>query len=471
VPQEELPEQTITGSQFSTDTFFLSFPFPNTGLPGYDSVTNYVLDILAKQPNYVELQPKAPAPREDPQLDEVEVTGTRPSISDRQFPVEVSPFETHDMNDQELADYYGGGDAGYEQMWRERHPQEPMPGSYEEDFVDMFTVPPKVDVRQYIDDRTMRRTPGAPGKPFVYRGLPELPDSPLPAGGSWLARLLPWLGLFVPLRSGPRQLDEAPEWWDLPDIRGIPPRPPVFTPLPDFLHPELEPQPLPEIPFDQPYFQPGTNPRERPIDDPFVDPGMFADPAGLPDFPLPKIDFRPEPRSVPQPIGDPSQPYWPSLPTNPYYPNPPDEFVPRVPPKPDPFDPSTPDPVELPLPKPVPLPFDPPMEQPLPDGIIPHFDFPVDLATPSFPYAPPDDAKKDCKCAPCKDKKDKKKKKPKERTVCYEGHYVEHSRGLTKKRGKQIPCEKGQAAQPRARRPGRAPSLPGLARDIFGLPA
>jgi hypothetical protein len=41
-----------------------------------------------------------------------------------------------------------------------------------------------------------------------------------------------------------------------------------------------------------------------------------------------------------------------------------------------------------------------------------------------------------CNCKPEKKKPTKKKK----RSKCYEGIYVERAQGLTKKRGKQIPC-------------------------------
>lgn len=420
----------------------------------YNNVSDYAWDTFANQPNWVETFP----PRQDPQLDEVIVYGTTP----------VSPIETFEsprdpegytynpdtgipypptwqMNDNEYASFLGGGDAAYEQMWEERHPNEPAPGTelpIDESFVLPITM--------------------------LYPAVGTL--------ATLGTVLLGGLGaLFLPTPTAPRELDEAP----------TPPKPPTRTPTPQaepddripFLWPTVpefnEPGPFPfALPVPRPRDELDYDPRVRrilPISD---DPGLFADPSGLPDFPMP--DPFPTTKPRPSPV--------------------PDRFAP------DPFsDPFTTPFVDPQRPfQPFPdFPFDPAIDTPVPDTLAPpQVDAPPRIGDPvapprvgtpttfpDLPYAPPgfnfdpftppidaplpkfDGDKADkCNCVETKKKKPKKKTQP--RQICYEGHYVEHSRGLTKVRGKQIPCDTKAARKPRS----RTPSLPDLARDVFQLP-
>lgn len=395
--------------------------------------------------NWASYQPGAPLyewdpPREDPELPEVVVTGERPPIGEREFPIVVSDFETHDMNDQELADYYGGGDYGYETMWRERHPSEPLPGE------------------ELLPDESF-----APPIGLLY---------PLVGGLTTLGRILlgGFAGLFVPSPAGPRELDEAP---------AMPPRPPR-TPLPPFTDPILPPN-WEDI-ANEPYSDwidipdiiiPIGDPVPRRLVPELDTPGVpFLDPV-MPEFPEP--DYFPRSTPVPRPGRPSTFPY--SDPTPTIYADPfGNPFA-------EPYFWPNPEPTERPGPFPDPLTDAPPR---IGDPVAPPTVLPPRIADPIFdptrdpnsPFDPvrdpfdvfmdqplPQDAS-NCDCT--KTKKKKKKGKSKPRSICYEGHYVEHSRGLTKVRGKEIPCDT-KATRTRTPRK-KSPSLPDLAKDIFGLP-
>lgn len=444
----------------------------------YSSISNFAWDTFATQPNWVEI----PTPRQDPELPEVIVYGTTPVSPNETFesprdfegytynPQTGVPYPpTWQMNDEEYATFLGGGDSAYDQMWVERHPDEPLPDvSFDPD--ESFTTPmPRLN--PYIAPPKPTYTPPQPPEvvprtiPKTYPGYTprEIPGGnpfkyvppetvALPETAGWLTRLLPWLTFFVPLPAGPRELDEAPEWWVLPPA--VSPKPRTVTPLPTFTEvepiyvPDFQPQP---IEFPEPdrriFIDPGDSVRR--IVQPVDDPGMFADPGAIPEFPFPDFEIPAEPKTRPRtdwPTPDPYRPAlpdtfappWTATPTEPGVPprvdTPPRVSDPYIPPFVDPF---TPDPfVDVPT-------F--PGTRTAPPGV----GTPVDVFTlpPPFfdspglpPFSPPNLADP-CNCKPCskkKDKKDKKKRQP--RTVCYEGHYVETAWGLTKKRGKEIPC-------------------------------
>lgn len=421
----------------------------------YSNISDYAWDTFATQPNWVEVTPDLPtvvvtAPRPLPPVSPIETFESPRDFEGYTYnPQTGTPYPpVWQMNDQEYADFLGGGDAAYEEMWADRHPDEPMPG------------------------------PGP--DPLVVDESFVLPISLLyPAVGTLATLgtvLLGGLGaLFLPTPTAPRELDEAP----------TPPKPPRRNPTPEaepddkipFLWPSVpeftEPGPFPfALPVPRPGDMLDYNPRVRrvlPISD---DPGVFADPAGLPDFPMPEPFPKPGTRPLPVP----------------------DRFTPD--PLGDPFAPPIVDPRRPTQPFPD-IPFDPWIDTPVPDTLAPPKvdapprigdpfappGFDPTMPTPGFPYAPPGitfdpftppidaplpkfDGDKADKCNCAETKRKKKKKKQQSRTICYEGHYVEHARGLTKVRGKQIPCDTKATRAPRK----RTPSLPDLARDVFQLP-
>jgi hypothetical protein len=459
----DLDTVVVTGSMFSTDEFFLGDFYQRYTLPGYSSITNYVLDTMARQPNYVETDPTVgaqPQPREDPDLDEVLVEGNEVPLDE--------------LRDDELRDL--GTDSSIDELNRRRGD------------LDRGTL----DSDDFYDPQDAFLAPTLP-KPFTYPGatpdnptaqprapvprtVPGIPPPELPTV-TVLGRFIPYLGpllgglaaLFFPQPMGPRELDEAP-WWELPPLRAKPaPKPKPVRTLP------REDPELPEVIIEQPRYDPVPR-RVAPIGD---NPGLFVDPFQLPEGPSPYFDPTPDTTTAPRPSEPQADPYSPPLadpfvdPTGDPKPKPrvPDEtYEPGDPTDPDvnrPGDPFVPpDPFDIygPLLPPTFSPFPQP-----PDTLTQPRERPI-LADPSLFVPDPD--RRDCKCDPCKDKKDKKKKKKSNpRSVCYEGHYIEHERGLTKVRGKEIPCEAGSSTRAPRRKVPRIPGdVGGLARDVFGLP-
>jgi hypothetical protein len=497
VPTELDPLVVTPGSLFSPDEYWLSNAYYSqlyqniAGSYPYSNVTDFALDTMAGQPNYVEVPHQDTTP-----LEPIEVTAPRLPPGDQRDSEGYSynpdtgvPYPpTWAMNDAEYADFLGGGDSAYEQMWAERHGDEPV--SPNETFM--------------------------PPVGLLYPAVGTL---------ATLGQvLLGGLGaILFPQPTAPRELDEAPTPYKPP------PRPPTNTPLPEFADPSPPnwsdiaydfdpldfnfPTPKPEFDFD---FKPitklapfleylfrtddlGDSQQRRilPISD---NPGLFADAPRLPSFPEPFIPFAPTTRPGPSPVPVPDwvTPYTPVDPFSPYIADPgpfyqPEPIVrpgPAPTPRPEPFPDvrTAPGPIYNPLPYDPTLPdiYSPPrtdapprVGDPLPDFYNPYAPPDVllpplpDFMTPPLPGAfadpgdllqfAPDKADK-CNCVKTKDKKKKKKSKP--RQICYEGHYIEHSRGLTKVRGKQIPCDQVNVRAPRRKTPG----LPDLAKDIFGLP-
>jgi len=470
----DLPGITVNGG-YSPDEFWLY-------QQQLQDLYQYYADQAANVPlPAVSGLPGAPYVQQAEPIEEVLVSGTRESFADtgrkkdtRPDPIPLDPEgfpPSWAMNDQEYVDYLGGGDSAYEQMWAERHPNEP-----EETFAPPYTIPP---------------------------ALLEPALSGLGLGAQILAGLTGLIGLLVPLQPGPREFDEAPT---------LPPRPPR-TPLPPFDEP-LPPnwEDLANEPHNygfEPEFDefPDTiivNPPRRdtverfqfPIGD---YPGMFDPAPGLPYFPQPEFFPQPAPRprpiAIPQPAGPTLDPYSDPLPFQFDDPSPFAAPQPRVSPGPDPI--GDPFPGLRPFPDPFGDPFAPPRTDSPPRAVPRPVDIPLpgDPFFPDTPYAPPqftytpfdpavdptlpqfDPDKTDaCNCTAQKAKKKKSKKKP--RTVCYRGTYEERSNGLTKKRLEEIPCApggRGSAARntPRKKLPVRrpaVPSLPDLARDVFQLP-
>jgi hypothetical protein len=339
------------------------------------------------------------------------------------------------MNDEEYATFLGGGDAAYEQMWSERHPEEPD---------EAFVIPPG----QFLVPEIIYDTPTDPWG--EWGDLPKLPPleviAPriLPYVGSAIAGLL---ALVFPQPMGPRELDEAAPWWELPPARAKPPKQPqpVVEPYEPRIDPELPGIEVTPRRVDRP-------PLQRPVL-PIGDyPGMLADPSGFPEFPFPDLDPFFAPRELPAPdrfAPLPSRPPTPVEFPDPWtldvpqpdiqdYPDvlapprtvapprvdvPPDDLVPDIG---DPFAPYAP---------PV---FDPGIYAP-PQYSPFDLSVPLDMLQPDpFAFGPPVEADT-CDCGGA-EKKKKKKKKPQPRTVCYEGKYVEYSKGLTKNRLREIPC-------------------------------
>lgn len=441
-----LPSDYVNPEEFRAayDAWLASL-YAYTYAQPYTNVSDFAWDSFATQPNWVEINPQITLP-------EVVVTGTRP-VSPIETPTYVEvprdaegytynpttgiPYPpTWQMNDEEYATFLGGGDAAYDQMWEERHPGEdpdPLPPA-DESFVLPITL--------------------------LYPAVGTL--------ATLGTVLLGGLGaLLLPTPTAPRELDEAP----------TPPKPPRRTPTPQaepddripFLWPSVpeftEPGPFP---FALPVPRPGDMLDQwRPVLPISDDPGLFDDPLGLPEFPepepFPSPDVRPRPAPRPSPTGSPIESPWTAFP---------DVYA---------------DPWRIALPQPdVPTRLEPWLDTPVDPFVatptipgtpllpgLPLPGAPFDPFTPNDPARDPFDLLQDqpqpqnadsCDCTKVKKKKKKNKSQP--RQICYEGHYVEHSRGLTKVRGKQIPCDTKKARSPRA----RTPSLPDLARDVFQLP-
>lgn len=434
-------------------------------LPAYQNISDFAWDTFANQPNWVQtIQPGAPLyTYTEPDLPTVEVVGIRPKPptedlrdsegysynpeTGRNYP------PTWQMNDAEYASFLGGGDAAYEQMWAERHPNEP-----DESFVGPAAIPYTPTSPGFRGSPTAR--PGVnPNWPYSdpgpqigdpnyrYSLRPNKPTAPelISSFGSSLLRLLPWLTMFVPQPMGPRAWDEAPEWWDLPPVRYRPG--PTVTPLAPFEDPTIE-YPYPRrIEFPD---NPTTIRPVLPISD---NPGVFADPVALPDWPMPEFDPGPGPRTLPRtdwpapfPYSDPytpvigrpyvDTPVVPYVPGDPYSPGDiPRESPPYVPPRiADPFAPPE---VFTPTEPKTPL-------------APPKFDIPVDLLYPDTYVPRVLDQPEDADSCNCNDKKKKKKKKREPRSVCYRGTYFETRSGLTKHRIEEVPCEDRAPAKAKA---------------------
>jgi len=383
--------------------------------------------------------PKPPAP--PPAAEPLELT-YNPDTGEMEPP-------TWAMNDAEYAEYLGGGDAAYEQMWEERHPGEELPG-----LTDAQPGDPGYDMFQW---------------PEV---VPVTPTAVETAVGL-LRRLVPWFTPFMPLPAGPQLQDETP----------LPPRippgaPPWFDPI---MPPNWN-----DIAYEPREFEVGK-PAPGPV--PFGDlqrwglpigdtPGLPGDP-GLYEKVLPEVPVT-SPRNRPTPIadfplGDPFP--WANLvpyPTPQFEPGMPGVFtgipIPRTatPTKRPPVridtdidipgwaEPVIRNPRDVARPLPPPYLVTPTLQPDIP--VLP--DVPLQ---PFSPLSPPPYRADPCNCNKTKDKK-RKKQEP--RTVCYEGKFREYSRGTSKFARKRVPCE-SQNVRPGKRK--KAPSMSDLARDVFGL--
>lgn len=368
------------------------------------------------------------------------------------------------MNDQEYADYLGGGDTAYEQMWEERHPGEDVEEMAPGALLRPAPLEPAFDVRNLTPEPTLQqiRPPELkpPGPPRWF--LPSLLG---------VLEYLPLLFPFIPQRTGPRELDEAPR---------LPPRLPPGAP--PFFDPIMPPN-WNDIAYEPREFEIGT-PAPGPV--PFGDllrPGIpIGDPVGLPDDTIRNPDgtpfsptVRPLPGDRPRPIADfPLPDAFPITNLAPF-PNP--GFKPGIPrvfkgtPTPRVANPTKRPPVRIDYdidlpgwnepvirnPRDVARPLPPPFALP---GNPLQPDVPLQ---PFAPLSPPPNRADPCNCSQVKDKK-RKKQQP--RTVCYEGKFREYARGTSKFSRKRVPCE-SQNVRPARRK--KTPSMSDLARDVFGL--
>lgn len=311
-------------------------------------------------------------------------------------------------------------------------------------------APPTVST-PHGDSKPFNNKPMEWGKPYVEPApppapprAPVLPEIVVTGARALSSSLAGLFALVFPQPMGPRELDEAPRYLPFPQLPNpdrpqidepvyIPPKPanPTRVPfpvevLPDVLieQPRLKPFFWPLLdPFNAPTFDPGYRPFAEPFGDPRSNPAPdriaapFSDPFGQPQT---DFDVFAAPYVRPDPIGDTRTRPQPL----------PDDFA-------APFAPPGGPTTRPPEPE-RPVFFDTPLMPALPDvDFLPDPLVAQPWGTPVTTAAPGDP----CKCAPCKDGKKRKKKKSKPRQVCYEGTYKERSKGLTKKRGKEIPCE------------------------------
>ena len=404
---------------------------------------------FAQQVNYSVLNsyqggytvPTTPAPRTDPDLEEVVITGT------------AVPLEH--LTDDELIQV--GTDSAVDE-WEARQ----------------------------ADDLELAREQDA----FVWPTV-VYPATIAETALSILGRLaLPIVGLFTDMPAGDRDLDEAPA----PGGRRGPPIRPGDVPLDPIMPPNWEDLSKPEYDFEldpYPFGKPAPGPIPNPTDRqrrvlPIGDtPGLFGNPFEFQEFPDPLVVPRPRTipfpspnRPAPQPFGDPFAPVIVQPRTDPFAqprpgPRPQDEPDPG--PLGDPFADPFGDPIPNPIGDPVPgLP--PRIGDPFTPGVptlpVPLDPFNFDVPGPTFPgvdpisdpfLVPPGQNADPCNCGGDQKKK-KKKKKPKPRDVCYRGTYRELRNGLSKSRLEEIPCE--------AASPGKKRKVPTTLdwRTIFGDP-
>lgn len=434
----------------------------------YSNISDYAWDTFATQPNWVEVTPDLPtvvvtAPRPLPPVSPIETFESPRDFEGYTYnPQTGTPYPpVWQMNDQEYVDFLGGGDAAYEEVWRERHPDEPTDDELppDESFAP-YTLPKFTYPGATPDNPTAE--PRAPQKPWPGMQRPPTPPPELPPV-EVISRGLPLLttivgglvALLFPQPMGPRILDEAP-WWELPPLKAKP----IKKPTPVRTIPREDPE-LPEVVIEQPYFDPVPR-RVAPIGD---DPGLFTYPFELPTRPAPYFDPTGYPTTDPEPYLRPADPFSDPFTDPKVDPRGDPRTEPRIPTG-DPFDPDEYTPGDPYIGTPVtPLPpyvFDP-ITAPPDTYTIPRGD-PI-LADPTVDVAAPDSNNCDCTDGGGRRKK-KKPKKRKPRTVCYRGTYVENANGLTKKRLEEVPCE----PKARASRRKKTPGIGDLAKDVFGVP-